>query len=304
MPPRVLHPPSTSSSKSDAALNEKVSVETNRTSADSSLTRIVSKAGHDGYQKQTNYLPNNHHSGGVYDNRSGTTSAKTESEQYCLPPSSQEIPSDQRSNHTTAAPNDPLRSYQPATPTMQDYTPMGFGSMASTPWSTMMSPYGYSSPSPMMMGGFMGLGGGGGNYGYGYNAYGGGGGPQPAGPLFTLNQFLFSFQSVIFSIGQAVQIVGMNTQQLHHLYEQIMGMLDQALAMIHELQTLEDRRGNVTLSPEQVKRRRRLKAIRWGILLGILSAGYNVIQKWFQRRRDYQRKRLALMQQYGHYATR
>ena len=39
------------------------------------------------------------------------------------------------------------------------------------------------------------------------------------GPLNSLNQFLFSIQNVIFSLSQAVQIVGMNAQGLQQLLE-------------------------------------------------------------------------------------
>lgn len=243
--------------------------------------------------KQNTVSPSTAHTQSCSNNRrSGISLSKTvpqESEQHYL--SSQNMPSEQ--GFDTAALNGPLTSSHVHHP-MQDFPTMGYGStMGSSPWSSsmMMNPYGYSpsSTTPMMGGGFMGYGG---NYGYGYG-FGGGGGHY--GPLSSLNQFLFSFQSVIFSVGQAVQIVGMNTQQLHHLYEQIMAMFDQALATIHELQTLQDRE-NEKLSLEQMKRKRRLKAIRWSIMLGITFAGYNVIRQWFQRRRDYQRRRrLALL---------
>jgi hypothetical protein len=69
--------------------------------------------------------------------------------------------------------------------------------------------------------------------GYGMNSMG-------FGPLSTINQYLFSFQSFIFAIGQAVQIVGMNTHQLHQLYDQLTTMADQALFYIYEMRTLQE----------------------------------------------------------------
>ena len=161
-----------------------------------------------------------------------------------------------------------------------------------------------SSPSPMGsyggmggmgMGGMgmggMGMMGGMGGYGMGMGGMGMGMmGGMGMGPIFTLNQYLFGFQSLIFSLGQAINIVGMNTQALHHLYDQIMGMLDQGLTLLQDLKTLEKKEIQ-SLSEEEQMRRRRLKALRWSIMLGISYVAYSSVSKWLRRRKEYRRRK-------------
>ena len=137
--------------------------------------------------------------------------------------------------------------------------------------------------------------------GFGYSPYMGGMGmggmggmPIMGGALSSINQLLFSFQSVIFSLGQAVQILGMNTQALHQLYDQAISMMDQILSVVNELKTLE-RKDETILTQEEQKRRRRLKALRWGIVLSISYAGYSMVYKWLKRRRDFKKRRLMGM---------
>ncbi len=81
----------------------------------------------------------------------------------------------------------------------------------------------------------------------------------------------------------------MNTQALNQLYHQAMAMLDQALATIHELKTLETATSGKILSEEEMKKRRRLKAIRWSIMLGISYGGYAFVRRWLKKRRDYKK---------------
>merc|ERR1719203_1861825 len=52
--------------------------------------------------------------------------------------------------------------------------------------------------------------------------------------IMSLNQFLFGIQSVVFSLGQAVQIVGMNAQQIRHVYESVKGMVENAVGQVHK----------------------------------------------------------------------
>lgn len=155
-----------------------------------------------------------------------------------------------------------------------------------------MSPYGGMGMGGMGMGmGGMGMGMGMGGMGMGM---GGGMGMGAGGSaIMTLNQYLFGFQSLTFSLGQAIQVVGMNTQALHHLYEQIMAMLDQGLKLLQELRTLENQEIQA-LSEEDQKRRRRLKALRWSLMLGISYAGYSFVAKWLKKRKEFKRqKRIA-----------
>lgn len=78
----------------------------------------------------------------------------------------------------------------------------------------------------------------------------------------------------------------MNTQALHQLYQQAMAMLDQSLSLLHELKTLENQH-HKTLTEEEKKKQRRLKAMRWAIIMGISYAGYTFVRKWLKRRREY-----------------
>ena len=140
------------------------------------------------------------------------------------------------------------------------YDPMGMNSNFGTNpmFNTALSPYGG------MMGG-AGL--------FGSPFYGGGG----IGPFSGLNQFLFGVQNVIFSLSQAVQILGMNTQALHQLLESGTQMVDHAIATWHEMQTLDQiQRSRET--EEEKKRRRRLRAMRWALVLGVSYAGYKIVR--------------------------
>lgn len=113
-------------------------------------------------------------------------------------------------------------------------------------------------------------------------------GMPTTGPLASFNQLIFGFQSVVFSLGQAMQIVGMNTHALHQLYEQGMTMLDNVFSTLHEINTLESA-SQKHLSEEDKKRRRRLKAIRWSMLIGISYVGYRFVANWIKKRREYKR---------------
>ncbi len=98
------------------------------------------------------------------------------------------------------------------------------------------------------------------------------------GPLNSLNQFLFSIQNVIFSLSQAVQIVGMNAQGLQQLLESGTAMFDHIVASLHEL--VEPQRAE---SPEERKRRRRIRALRWAAITAITYAGYRILRSFRQR---------------------
>ena len=114
--------------------------------------------------------------------------------------------------------------------------------------------------------------------------YGYGGMMMPAGgPFSGLNQFLFGVQNVIFSLSQAVQIVGMNTQALHHLLESATAMFDHAVATWHEMRVLEatSRRHE---TEEMKKRRRRLRAVRWAVVTAVVYAGYKLIRRVIRQR--------------------
>ena len=141
----------------------------------------------------------------------------------------------------------------------------------------------------MGMGG-MGMGGGMGMMGspYGMSPMMGGMG----GPLSNLNQFLFGIQNVLSSLGQAVQIVGMNTQAVKQLLEAASGMFDHAVATWSEMRAIEAAASEFE-SEEHKKRRRRLRALRWAMVTAATYAGYKCI-KWLfsSSRRRHQRPML------------
>jgi hypothetical protein len=128
--------------------------------------------------------------------------------------------------------------------------------------------YGMLPPSAMMMGGMM-----------GYGGVGAGGGIL--GPLSSLNQFLFGVQAVVFSLGQAVQIVGMNASAIHQLLESATAMFDHAAATYRELRDLErkHRGGEEHESDRDRKRRRRLQALRWALAAAASYAGYRLARR-------------------------
>lgn len=149
-----------------------------------------------------------------------------------------------------------------------------------TPSSIVPSNNPFSTPSSfgMFPGGNLGIGGMGmGGFGYGSPMLG-----TPlmgiGGPLNSLNQFLFGVQNVIFSLSQAVQIVGMNAQGLQQLLESGTAMFDHIIASIHEL--VEPQRAE---SAEERKRRRRIRALRWAVITALTYAGYKLLRSLRQR---------------------
>lgn len=153
---------------------------------------------------------------------------------------------------------------------------------AVTPPSTNIvannNPYNTTNSFGMFPGGNMGVGGlGMGGYGYGNPMLG-----SPlmgiGGPLNSLNQFLFGIQNVIFSLSQAIQIVGMNAQGLQQLLESGTAMFDHVIASLHEL--VEPKRAE---SAEERKRRRRIRALRWAVITAITYAGYKILRSFRQR---------------------
>ena len=161
----------------------------------------------------------------------------------------------------------------------------------------MYSPY--SAGTGMGMGGMgmggMGMGGMGmGGMGMGMGGMMGGmgmGNVGMGGPISSLNNFLFGFQSVVFSLGQAMNIVGMNTQALKQLYSQIMSMMDSALSTLEEIRVMEQTMSRMKeehISEDDKKRRRRLKALRWSLVMGASYMGYRIVSRWLRRRREFQ----------------
>ena len=81
--------------------------------------------------------------------------------------------------------------------------------------------------------GMMGMGRGGMGMGVIYGRMGGGG--MGSQWIMSLNQSLFGIQSVVFLLGQAVQIVWMNVQQIRQGYDSMKGIVDNTLGQVHKL---------------------------------------------------------------------
>ena len=125
----------------------------------------------------------------------------------------------------------------------------------------------------------------GGGYGSPYGSYGGMYSPMgmaSPGPLSNLNQFLFGVQSVIFSLGQAVQIIGMNTQALKQLFDSVSSMVDHAISSWNEMRRLEAA-AHMEESEEAKKERRRLRTIRLCIVSAASYLTYRIVRRLLRR---------------------
>lgn len=123
------------------------------------------------------------------------------------------------------------------------------------------SPYYGGGMSPMMMGGGM-MGG----------MMGG------VGPFSGVYQVLFGVQNVVFSLTQAVQLMGTNQHALQQAFDSLTGMIDHAIATFHELRALEATE-TAKETEEQQRRRRRLKALRWAFVVGSSWLLYKLIRR-------------------------
>ena len=137
----------------------------------------------------------------------------------------------------------------------------------------------------MMGGGMLGMGG---MYGGMYGSPYGMGMGFGMGPLNTLNQFLMGVQTAIYSLNSAVQVIGMNKQALHQLLDAASSMVEHALATWHEMRALEAIAKDQE-TEEQKMRRRRLKALRWAMVVAATYAAWRVIRSAFSSRKHRRR---------------
>ncbi|KAL3924369.1 MAG: hypothetical protein SGARI_006045 [Bacillariaceae sp.] len=103
-----------------------------------------------------------------------------------------------------------------------------------------------------------------------------GGGGYGMGPFSGLYQVLYGVQNIVFSISQAVQLVGMNQQVLQQSWESLTKMVDHAIATFYEMRALEQQMENLT--PEDQQRRKRLKALRYALVMGGSWLAYKIIR--------------------------
>jgi hypothetical protein len=79
----------------------------------------------------------------------------------------------------------------------------------------------------------------------------------------------------------------MNTQALHQLFNTAMSMFDHAIATLNDMRALSiNAAAEEELPEEEIKRRRRLRAMRWSLVLGVSYAGYKIMRRWLMRRRE------------------
>ncbi len=130
------------------------------------------------------------------------------------------------------------------------------------------------------------------------NMYGAGAGAGAAGPLSSLNQSLFTIQAVLVSLGQAVQIIGMNTQALHQVVQSITTMFDHAATTFYDMQAKQQQAQSllsattcheVDESNDMKRKRRRLQALRWALVVGVTYAAYRLMRRVFLGRRPEKR---------------
>lgn len=104
------------------------------------------------------------------------------------------------------------------------------------------------------------------------------------GPFSGVYQVLFGVQNVVFSLTQAVQLMGTNQHALQQAFDSLTGMMDHAIATFHELRALEATQ-LANESKEQQRRRRRLKALRWALMMSASWLLYKIIRRLTSRRR-------------------
>lgn len=138
----------------------------------------------------------------------------------------------------------------------------------------------YSNVNTNMMAGGM-------SYGmYGSPYFGGGMSPMMmgGGPLSGFYQTLFGIQNVVFSLGQAIQLLGMNQQGMQQAFDSLTSMVDHAIATFQEMRALEATE-NAKETEEQKRRRLRLKAVRWALVMGTSWLVYKIIRQITSKRR-------------------
>lgn len=98
------------------------------------------------------------------------------------------------------------------------------------------------------------------------------------GPFSGLYQVLFGVQNIVFSLTQAVQLLGTNQHALQQALDSLMGMIDHGLATFQELRALEAQQKERE-TEEQRRRRQRLKVLRWSLVVGSSWLLYKIIRR-------------------------
>ena len=103
--------------------------------------------------------------------------------------------------------------------------------------------------------------------------------------LSGLNQIVFNIQNIIFSISQAIHVIGANQQALQHAWESLNQMVDHAVATFHEMRALETIQRE-SESEEERNKRKKLKALRYAFVFGGSWLAYKLIRNLLFRKRS------------------
>ena len=103
--------------------------------------------------------------------------------------------------------------------------------------------------------------------------------------LSGLNQIVYGVQNIIFSISQAIQVVGANQQALQQAWESLNQMVDHAVATFHEMRALESVARECETEEEE-RKRKRLKALRYAFVFGGGWLAYKLIRNLLFRKRS------------------
>lgn len=103
--------------------------------------------------------------------------------------------------------------------------------------------------------------------------------------LSGFNQMVYNVQNIIFSLSQAVHVVGANQEALHHAWESLNQMVENAVATFHEMRALENMERECE-SEEEQRKRKRLKALRYAFVFGGSWLAYKLIRNLLFRKRN------------------
>ncbi len=140
-----------------------------------------------------------------------------------------------------------------------------------------------------------------------YGFYGGAASMMPPSPfmgmgmntmglpyLSGLNQIVFNIQNIIFSISQAIHVLGANQQALQHAWESLNQMVDHAVATFHEMRALESIQRESESEEERI-RRKKLKALRYAFVFGGSWLAYKLIRNLLFRKRNLQHQQSRIL---------
>jgi hypothetical protein len=125
-----------------------------------------------------------------------------------------------------------------------------------------------------------------------------------AGPLSWVNQCMFGIQNLLFSVTQVIQIVSMNTNTVHQLYEAVRTILQHAVQAYQQHIALDDSptssKGIHTVQQRQelAQRRRKLRMIRSALVSLTLYTGYKLV-RWLFTKNSRTRQTLSQPAFYG-----